>query len=164
MDVRITVPFIVNCKIGAHSLCNKTLLTEFPYQINLFITRYFHRQSRVNMPCRLTVFSRFGFFHSVPQYRPLFKMRRSIIGQQNFLMYNFTFSAVIVNFFVVLIFDFFTRNVCSLCDRACVFPAAYDFDVEMINCYINLPFVLLCTIQVYKKYFLSFHEKICCFK
>ena len=140
MDVWITVPLIVNCKIGAHSTTNKTLLTEFPYQINLFGAGYFNGQRRINMPCRLTVFSRFGLFNSVPQYSTLLKMRRSIIGQKNFFMYNFTLFTVIVNNLVVLIFDFFARNVCRLCDRTCAFSSTYDFDVKMINRYINLPF------------------------
>lgn len=92
------------------------------------------------MSSRLTVFSRFGLFNGVPQNRTLLKMRRSIIGQQDFLMYDFTLSAVIVSNSVILIFYFFTRNVCSLCYRACAFSSAYDFDVKMINGYMNISF------------------------
>ena len=50
-------------------------------------------------------------------------------------MYNFTLFTVIVGNSVVLIFNFLSRNVCGFCDRTCTFPSAYDFDVEMINCY-----------------------------
>lgn len=68
-------------------------------------------------------------------------MLLSIIGQQNFLMYNFTLPSVIVNFFVILIFDFLSRNVRSFSDRTYDFSSAYNFNVKMINRYINLPFV-----------------------
>lgn len=140
MDVRITVPFIVNCKIYTHTTTNKTLLTEFSHQINLFGAGYFHRQRRVDMPCCLTVFPCFGTLYSIPQNSMLLEILRSVVWQQNFFMYNFTLSLVIVGNAVILIFDFLSRNVCGFCYCACAFSSAYDFGVKMINRYMNISF------------------------
>ena len=89
----------------------------------------------------LTVLSGFCTFNSVPQNRTILEFLWSIIWQENFLMDDFVLPAIIVSYSVILIFDFFTRYVCSFSNCTCAFASAYHLDIKMINCDNISPFL-----------------------
>lgn len=134
MNVRISVALVVNCKICTHSFRNEALQTEISYQINLLVTGYLHRQSCINVLCGLAVLSFFCLLNRIPKNSTFHKFRRSIRREQDFLMYNFFLLSVIVGNTVIAVFNFLARNVCRLCNRTCIFTAAYNLYIKMINC------------------------------
>ena len=129
----ISITFVMNRKIHAHTFCDKVLVAKFPNEVDLLLPGYFSWKCSINTPSGLTVFASFFLFRSIPEHgsftKPFWCSRR----QQDLFVNNFVLAVVVMGDTVSLIFDLLSGDVGCFCDAACTGASRYDLDTEMIN-------------------------------
>ena len=102
MSVRVSVPFVMDGKIHAHSFGNKLLIAEIPDKGGVLVGRYLSGDGKHPPPCKLGVPLLLDSFGGVPQSIAVCIRWWGVGRQHDFCMDNLAFMGIVFLLLVVL--------------------------------------------------------------
>ena len=113
MGVWVSVPFVMDGKIHAHSFGNKLLAAEIPYKGGVLVGRYLSGNGKHPPPCKLGVPLLLNSFGSVPEGVAVCVLQGSVCREQDFIVDDTTLFRVVFYFLVIFTEQLFAALVSS---------------------------------------------------
>ena len=128
MGVWVSVPFVMDGKIHAHSFGNKLLAAEIPYKGGVLVGRYLSGNGKHPPPCKLGVPLLLNSFGSVPEGVAVCVLQGSVCREQDFIVDDTTLFRVVFYFLVIFTEQLFAALVSSGGNRRLAVAALHNRD------------------------------------
>ena len=133
MGVWVSVPFVMDGKIHAHSFGNKLLAAEIPYKGGVLVGRYLSGNGKHPPPCKLGVPLLLNSFGSVPEGVAVCVLQGSVCREQDFIVDDTTLFRVVFYFLVIFTEQLFAALVSSGGNRRLAVAALHNRDFRCVD-------------------------------
>jgi hypothetical protein len=131
MGMWVSVPFIMDGKIYAHSFGNKLLLAKLTDKGTVLVGRYLSGDGKHPSSGKLGVPLFLNSFGSVPESISVCVLWQSVCRKQDFIVDNSTFFRIILHFLVVFTEQLFAALVSNGCNSGLPLAALHNRDFIM---------------------------------